>query len=316
MKPIPGMKPAAVSELARATDRLSFLYLEHAIVHRADNAITVTDERGVVHVPGAMVGALLLGPGTTISHQAMMLIGDSGCTIVWVGEKGVRYYGHARPLARTARLLITQAELVSNTRTRLAVAREMYAMRFPHEDSSALTIQQLRGREGARVRQAYRDAADEFGVQWSSRCYKVEDFEAGDSVNQALSAATSCLYGLVHAVVVALGCSPGLGFVHTGHDRSFVYDIADLYKVEIAVPVAFRVAAMPDITDLPAVTRRMMRDSMHEADLLKRCTRDIHSLLRSAGEEESDYDADVVELWGPRDRVAGGQNHDPDDVPW
>jgi CRISP-associated protein Cas1 len=125
----------------------------------------------------------------------------------------------------------------------LGVAREMYAMRFPDEDVSAMTMQQLRGREGARVRRVYRENAERTGVEWSKRNYDPEQWEAGDPVNQALSAANSALYGVVHAVVVALGCSPALGFIHTGHHRSFIYDIADLYKAELTIPIAFDVAA-------------------------------------------------------------------------
>lgn len=129
----------------------------------------------------------------------------------------------------------------------------------------------------------------------------------------ALSAATACLYGLVHAVVVALGCAPGLGFIHTGHDRSFVYDVADLYKVEIAVPVAFGVAAKGR-DDIGADVRRAMRDAMHDAGLLVRCTQDVHQLLGSDGDTDRDYEVDVVELWDTRNRVAAGQNYE--DPPW
>ncbi len=314
MKPIPGTPPANVGQLARISERITFLYLEHAIVHRAGNAITVQDERGVVHVPAATIASVMLGPGTTISHQAMMLLADSGAASVWIGEEAVRYYAHGRPLARTSRLLEAQAALVTNRSSRLRVARAMYAMRFPGEDTEALTMQQLRGREGARVRKAYRETAADYGVEWKSRQYRPDDFEASDDLNMALSAATACLYGLVHAVIVALGCSPALGFVHTGHDRSFVYDVADLYKVEIAVPVAFQVAARGS-DDVGADVRRAMRDSMHDARLLERCTRDVHRLLGSEGESEVDYVADVVELWDRRGNRAAGQNFE-DDLPW
>lgn len=309
MKAIPGTPPSEVQQLARVSDRITFLYLERAVVHRDQNAITVTDERGVVHVPAATIACVLLGPGTNVTHQAMMLLADSGTSIVWVGEEGVRYYGHGRPLARTSRLLEAQARLVSNQSSRLTVARQMYAMRFPGEDVSALTMQQLRGREGARVRKAYRRAADDFGVEWKSRAYRADDFEASDDLNQALSAATACLYGVVQAVVVALGCTPGLGFIHTGHDRSFVFDVADLYKVEMAVPVAFSVVARGEWEDLGAEVRRAMRDRIHDEKLLVRCTRDIHSLLGSAGEDPADFDCDVVRLWDRSSRVAAGQNY-------
>ena len=308
MKPIPGTPPAQVGQLARITDRVTFLYVEHGIVHRDSNAITVRDERGVVHIPAATVASLLLGPGTTISPQAMMLLADSGTSSVWVGEEGVRYYAHGRGLARSSRLLEAQAELVTNRVSRLRVARRMYEMRFAEEDTEGLTMQQLRGREGARVRRIYRETAEEYGVTWSSRKYQPDDFSGGDDLNQALSAATSCLYGVVHAVVVALGCSPGLGFVHTGHDRSFVYDVADLYKMEMAVPVAFGVAANPG-DDLPAEVRRAMRDAIHEGHLLARCTRDIHALLGSDGDHDEDFDVDVIHLWDYRGTLAAGTNY-------
>lgn len=145
MKEIPGAKPVPLGQLVRAQDRLSFVYLEHCVVHRDANAITARDTRGTVHLPAATLGAVLLGPGTTVSQQAMVLLAESAATAVWVGEQGVRYYAHGRSLARSARLLEAQAALVSNQRSRLRVARAMYAMRFPGEDVSGLTMQQLRG---------------------------------------------------------------------------------------------------------------------------------------------------------------------------
>mgnify|MGYP001000905757 CR=1 FL=1 len=314
MKEIPGPRPSTISELVRAQDRLTFIYVERCVVHRDANAITATDERGTIHIPAATLGALLLGPGTNVSHQAMTLLAESGSTAVWVGENGVRYYAHGRTLSRNSRLLSRQAELVSNQASRLRVARAMYEMRFPDEDCSRLTMQQLRGREGARVRRSYRDQAKRTGVKWSGRDYNVKDFSAGSPINQALSAATACLYGAVHAVVVALGCAPGLGFVHTGHERSFVFDIADLYKAELALPVAFDIAAS-DTDDVPASTRRAMRDAMADGSLLARATRDIYRLL----DDDDDGSAeqwDVVHLWDGGDRqVAGGRSYsDPQGV--
>ncbi len=306
-KPIPSARPAEVQELARAQDRLSFVYLERCLVHRDANAITAADEKGVVHIPAAIIGALLLGPGTNISHQAMMLLADSGATTVWVGERGVRYYAHGRPLARTTKLLDLQAAAVSNRKERLAVARRMYEIRFPDDVTEGLNMEQLRGHEGARVRQAYKDAADKYGIEWDRRSYKPQDFDASNDANQALTAATACLYGVVQAVTVALGLSSGLGFVHVGHDRSFIYDIADLYKTEIAVPVAFEVVSRTDVEDIPAETRRAMRDAIFEAKLLTRCVKDIHKVL-GVGSEEDDYGWDVVELWDDKaGTVAAGR---------
>jgi CRISPR-associated protein Cas1 len=249
-----------------------------------------------------------------ISHQAMMLLAESGSTAVWVGERGVRYYAHGRSLARSSALLVAQAELVTNRTSRLRVAREMYAMRFPGEDTSALTMQQLRGREGARVRRCYREEAAAHGIEWNNRRYDPNNFESGDPVNQALSAATTALYGLTHAVIVALGCSPGLGFVHTGHVRSFVFDVADLYKAEYAIPCAFEIAAGTYL-DIGAETRRAMRDRFHDGSLLERCVRDIRHLLLpddATPSSASDTDADVVQLWDGGERVVAGGTSYPE----
>lgn len=316
MRPIPGTPPAKVKELARVQDRLSFVYVERCIIHRDQNAVTVTDKDGVVHVPAATIGALVLGPGTRVTHQAMMLLADSGSTAVWVGEQGVRYYAHGRGLSRTSRWIESQAAIVSNRDRRLAVAREMYGMRFPGESVVGATMQQLRGREGARVRRAYREAAELHGVEWGRRSYDNLDFSSGDPINQALSATTACLYGIVHAVVVSLGCSPGLGIVHTGHERSFVFDVADLYKADLAIPVAFEVAAS-GTDDVPSEARRAMRDAFHEQQLLHRCVRDVQTLL-AEGDVSQVEDWDVIYLWdGSTGRVAGGQDYaDEMEVPW
>lgn len=304
---VPSALPLDLTELVRAQDRISFLYFERCVVSQADNAITVTDETGTVRVPSAELGVLMLGPGTKVSHKAMVTIGECGATVVWVGERGVRMYAFGRPLTHSSALLQRQARLVSNSRTRLAVARAMYQMRFPGEDTSRLTMQQLRGREGARIRRVYRELSERTGVAWSRREYDPDSFDDASEINKALSASHACLYGVAHAVIVALGCSPGLGFVHVGHERSFVYDVADLYKAEISIPVAFETAAQgPD--DIGSAVRHAMRDVLYDMSLLDRMVADIKALLGTEGVGAEE--ADRVALWDERlGEVPGGRQY-------
>jgi len=291
-----GASRPELQSLPQIKERISFLYLERCVINRQDNAITVTDVRGTVHVPSASLSVILLGPGTKVTHRAMELIGDTGASVIWVGENGVRYYAHGKPLTHSSRLLVAQASLVSNVHTRAAVARQMYAMRFPGEDVSKLSLQQLRGREGARIRAVYRKMSKETGVPWHGREYDPEDFQAGDPVNKALSAAHACLYGVAHSVIVALGCSPGLGFVHTGHERSFVYDISDLYKAEISIPIAFKVASKhTEKDDIGSITRRAVRDAISDGRIMLRTVKDIRSILLN--EQECEIEADTIQLW-------------------
>lgn len=294
MNNISGMIRPDLQVLPQIRDRMTFVYLERCKLNRQDSAITVTDDVGVVDIPAAAISVLLLGPGTSVTHRAMELIGDAGVSVIWVGEHGVRYYANGRSLTHQSRLLLKQAKMVSHQRLHLSVVRKMYALRFPGEDVSKLTLQQLRGREGSRIRSVYRQASKEWGVPWKGRDYQPDDFLAGDPVNQALSAGHVCLYGLAHAVISALGCSPGLGFIHVGHECSFVYDIADLYKAEITIPLAFRIASeTPE--DLPAVVRRSVRDAMVSNHILERMVKDIRWLF--AEDETSDSEASAVYLW-------------------
>lgn len=296
MKSNYGAPKTELNELGRVQDRVSFLYLEHARINRQDSAVTVTDQRGTVFIPSAMVGVLLLGPGVDVTHRAMELIGDSGMAVVWVGEHGVRQYAHGRALDHSSRFLEQQAKLVSNRRTRLAVARKMYQMRFPKEDISKLTMQQLRGKEGARVRRIYLEESKKTNVPWNRREYKVDDFDSSTPINKALTAAHQALYGLCCSVVVALGASPGLGFVHTGHDMSFVYDFADLYKAKYSIPVAFEMTAKHGNNDIADWTRRRMRDAFASGKLLVQMVADLKSLLNI----EDDVFADTMHLWDDR----------------
>lgn len=290
-----GAKKPELTELSRVRDRITFLYLEHAKLNRQDSAILVTDSRGTAFVPAAIVSVLMLGPGVDVTHRAMELMGDTGMGVVWVGEQGVRQYAHGRALSHSSRLLEAQAKLVSNNQTRVAVARKMYQMRFPNDDVSGLTMQELRGKEGSRVRQVYRHESRKNDVPWSRREYNPDNFDSGTPINKALTAAHQALYGLSYSVIVAMGASAGLGFVHTGHDLSFVYDFADLYKAEISIPVAFQVAAQfGDDKDIGARTRLAMRDAFAASKILVRMVQDLTSIL---GVTETNISVDLVNLW-------------------
>lgn len=298
-----GMIKPELTELPKITDRMTFIYLEHCTINQENSAIKVTDLEGTVYIPAASITVIILGPGTSVTHRAMEMIGDSGIGVVWAGEHGVRYYASGRSLNSHTRLLVKQAELVSNTRKHLNVVRKMYQMRFPNEDVSRLTLQQLRGREGSRVKAAYKKASEEWGIPWNRREYDPDNFNAGDPVNQALSSGNVCLYGLAHSVICALGCSAGLGFVHIGHECSFTYDIADLYKAETTIPIAFEMAAKirddfenKPPSDFSGMVRRRIRDVIVEKNLLERMVHDIKYLL-SDEEEGDDSQTDSVYLW-------------------
>ncbi|KAA6212421.1 type I-E CRISPR-associated endonuclease Cas1 [Streptomyces albofaciens JCM 4342] len=302
-------------ELARVGDRLSFIYLERCTVHRDDNAITATDTDGTTHIPAATIGTLLLGPGTRITHQAMSVLGECGAGVLWVGEHGVRFYAGGRALTRSSALAEAQATAWANQRTRLEVARAMYHLRFPDEDPTGRTRQDLLSMEGRRLKDCYRRESARTGVPWKRRDYHRDNFAAGDAPNQAVTATAQCLYGIAHAVVTALGCSPALGFVHSGHERSFVLDIADLYKTDTAIPAAFDAAA-DGLDDVASRTRRALRTRINDTNLLDRCVNDIKTLLHHNDAPDAMDREDRMTLQSDGDtRLDSGRNYG-DEVLW
>jgi CRISPR-associated protein Cas1 len=305
-----------LQSLPRFGESWSFLYVEKCLVERDQNAIVLTDTRGRVAVPTAALSCLLLGPGTNLTSSAVELLAANGTSMVWTGEAGVRCYAAGLGETRRAGNLLKQLEAWADPRERLEVCKRMYRVRF---DDAALdpnlTLEQLRGKEGVRVRTAYESYSKMFGVKWEGRFYKTQHWASTDPINRAISVANACLHGLVHAALVSTGFSPAIGFVHTGKALSFVYDIADLYKIDITVPAAFQLIGSQRKDEPDRRMRLACRDRFRETRLLERILPDVQRVLGMRADVAKLYDhsedapADS-RLWDPTTgEVLGGQNH-------
>ncbi len=294
-------------QLPKFRDALSFVYIEHGRIDQHEQSIAVHDVDGVTPIPIAATAVLMLGPGTRVTHAAMTAIADNNSLAIWVGEEGVRCYANGMGGTRSSGALLRQAALATNEASRLEVVKHMYRMRFKEELGEGLTVEQLRGVEGIRVRNTYAQFSKDTGVEWSGRNYDRSDWNNSDPVNRALSAGNSCLYGICHAGILSMGFSPALGFIHTGKQLSFVYDIADLYKTEITIPIAFTMAAEGH-KNLERAVRLRCRDIFKERKLLPRIAKDLQALLGEDGEEFAP-DADPAmptELWTPAQEQGDG----------
>ncbi|NJB67904.1 CRISPR-associated protein Cas1 [Desulfobaculum xiamenense] len=274
---LPKLKPLAVKE------RLSLLFLGRGQLDVQDGAFVLVDCEGVrTHIPVGGVACLMLEPGTRVSHAAVVLAARAGTLLVWTGEAGVRVYSAGQPGGARSDRLLYQAQLALEPAARLKVVRRMFAFRFGEEPPEKRSVEQLRGIEGTRVRAIYAQLAKSFGVAWNRRDYDPHEWGAGDVVNRCLSSATACLYGVSEAAILAAGYAPAIGFLHTGKPRSFVYDIADLFKFETVVPVAFRVASR-NSSDPEGEVRRACRDAFRKTKLLHKIIPTIEDVL-AAGE--------------------------------
>lgn len=287
MRGLPPPRPIPIRE------RSSILFLEKGRLDVLDGAFVLVDEVGVrVHIPIGGVVCLMLEPGTRVSHAAVALAARAGTLLIWVGEAGVRLYAAGQPGGARADRLLYQARLALDDDARLRVVRKMYALRFGEEPPARRSVDQLRGIEGARVREMYKALAARHGIAWRGRDYDPSDWGASDTVNRCLSAATASLYGITEAAVLAAGYAPAIGFLHTGKPQSFVYDIADLYKFETVVPVAFRVAGAAQasrpldgrpVTDPVGEVRRRCRDAFRQSQILARLIPAIEEVLAAGG---------------------------------
>lgn len=304
------MEIADLHVLPKIRDAGSFLYVERGHVEQDDRSIALVNELGRVAIPAASLSLLMLGPGTTITHRAVANAAECGCSLAWVGEQGVRMYAAGLGTTRSARHVLRQAGLLADAGQRMRVVREMYTMRFDEPVPANASLRQVRGAEGARVRDTYRRLSRDYGVPWSGRSYARDAWDAATPVNRALSAANSCLYGICHAAVISVGYSPALGFIHTGKALSFVYDVADLYKMEMAAPAAFR-AIQSGAADVERAARHALREEFHRTRLLGRIVDDMDRLLRVEVDGD-DADTDLArpgDLWDPDGDVTGGANH-------
>jgi CRISP-associated protein Cas1 len=308
---MPGLVPPRPIPLK---DRSTILFIEYGQIDVIDGAFVVVDVNGVrTQIPVGGVACLMLEPGTRLSHAAAALAARAGTLIVFVGEAGVRLYSAGQPGGARADRLLHQARLALDEDLRLKVVRRMFQVRFKEEAPERRSIEQLRGIEGARVKRIYELLAQQHRVTWKRRSYDPGDWDVSDTPNRCVSAATACLHGLAEAAVLAAGYAPAIGFLHSGKPLSFVYDIADLFKFNTVVPVAFEIAgahARGKLREEPArAVRRACRDSFRRAALLEKLIPSIEDVLGASGVPAPETPTDSVPPAFPDKEASGDVGH-------
>lgn len=243
-------------------ERISFLYFEHGTLERQGRGLCFNQSDGAIQIPVGNTTVLLMGPGTTVTHAAISLSGQEGCLILWTGENGVRLYGAGNPRGNGQNLL-KQAAFALDPSKRLIVARKMYNEMFGRPPPQRLDIDQLRGFEGAWVKKWYQDAAEKHNIPWTGR---QRSFLS--PIEKSIAGVNAALYGLCEGVVLSLGFSPSIGFIHQGGIRSFIYDIADTVKFTTVAPLAFHLAQKKEVSE--SVVRQACRNMFFETKLAGR----------------------------------------------
>ena len=276
---MPIFEKPPLESLAPAKDRWTPLYLEHGRLEVDDSSVKWVAADGLIcRLPVATISALMLGPGTTITHAAVKACADSNTPVCWTGAEGMSFYAYGLSPNHNNDMARIHASAWADKKQHAQIARMMFRMRFPGTEVDDKSVAELRGMEGIRVRQLYADLGREHGVSWKARNYDTKNWDVSDDINQALSTANASFYALCSAVICSLGYLPSLGFIHDAGTIPFVYDIADLYKHETTQPAAFLAVKEGPRCDRERV-RRLLKATIEERRILQRMPKDLAALF-------------------------------------
>ena len=278
------LKPT-LADLPKIRERYPFIYLEHGRIEVDDSSIKwISADREVIRLPAAVLMTVLLGPGTSITHEAVKVLATLNTTVCWVGEDSLMFYAVGQTPTSDTRNLKHQLELASDPERSLAVAKKMYLRRFPEAKIKSKKLPELMVMEGGRVRELYVQLAQKYFVLWQGRSYQPGKFELSDLTNKLITSCSSALYALVSSVLHALGLSPRVGFIHSGSPLPFVYDVADLYKADLVFDLAFYLTAkMAGVYDRKYVLEEF-RNRVIEYDFMTKCPNDVLEILELKAE--------------------------------
>jgi CRISPR-associated protein Cas1 len=257
------------------------LYLEHGRLEVDDSSIKwVAADGSVVRIPAARLSAILLGPGTTITHAAITSLSRLNTPVAWVGEDGVRFYSFGVDINEKCQTSMEHAILFADEAKREGVARKMFMDRFPGVSVEGKSVEELRGMEGVRVRNLYSQCAKDTGVPWTGRnsSGQLQHLGEQDDLNRMLTLANHTLYCVCLAAICTMGYLPSLGFVHKDGKIPFVYDIADLYKADVTVRPCFETYAKYGGGDRDMVLG-LLKESLEKHKVVSRIPADLKRLM-------------------------------------
>ena len=292
--------------LTPAKEKISFLYIEKARIEQTEYGIQVIQGRNYSEIPIATIACLLLGPGVSITHRAVENIASAGCSICWMGEYGTKFYCYGEPMTSHSKNILMQMKYHESTALRMKIVRRMYQIRYPNAHIKSKKIEELRGYEGQHVKECYQRLSEEYNIPWQGRVYHTDDFSQSDDINKNLTMLNQYLYAIIEAILVTMGFSTAIGFIHTGNIHSFVFDIADLYKETVLFPLAFRITAN-DGYNL-AKLRKEFHKTVQEHHLMKQIINDLKKLFIDA-EEVCQIPEIEGELWNYKSFVKSGINY-------
>jgi len=266
--------------IPQVKDKYPFIYLERGRLEIDDSSVQWIDSDGnIVHLPIATLNCLLLGPGTSVTHEAIKVMSASNCSICWVGEDSLLFYAHGQTPTADSTNYRKQMQLSHDKKKSLEIARNLFARRFPNAILEGKSLREMMGMEGYRIRQLYENKAEFYNVGWKGRSFEPGKFELSDITNQIMSSANAALYGVLCSAINSMGYTPHMGFIHSGSPMPLVYDLADLYKEYHCIDLAFSLTLEMAGCYNKHIVISNFRKRIIDENLLSKIAKDIDEIL-------------------------------------
>jgi CRISP-associated protein Cas1 len=285
--------------------KVPYFYAEMGRLCVKESSLHFTNDATDIVIPVGRISAIFLGPGTTVTHNAIKICAWSNCSTVWVGEDISKCYAISSSQSRSSSNLLKQIYLLEHKKQ--SILRKYYLKRFGKAPLLfKYTEEQIRGIEGAAMKKIYIECALKYGVPYSGR-RKTEDWSGQPIYDRSISTINSFLYGLCSAVLSTLGYSTALGILHSGNMLSLSFDIADLYKKEFSIPLGFEIAKecknnSTVESDLNRIIRRRSFEKFSKEKLLNKILSDLEDIFDSnlcSKKQDAENEPDPVDLFLP-----------------
>lgn len=226
--------------LTHADERISLLYVEKAKIEQSEYGVQIRQGSKVSEIPITTISCLILGPGTNITHRAVSNCAQAGCSICWMGMDQAVFYAYGNPTTNKSKNILKQMHYHESKVLHTEIIHKMYNWRYPNEKIKSMSLEELKGFEGKKMKEIYSEYAQKYNIDWNFRNAKLNEFDELDLPNKYLNSINHTLYAITQAIIQIMGYSPAIGFIHTGHMQAFTFDISDLFKEEITIPLAFK----------------------------------------------------------------------------
>ena len=263
--------------VVRMEDKLGFQYIEKTVIYVKDNALVLGRKDGRKdRLCTAGLACLLLGAGTSISRDAIKLVSDQNCGILWCGKRGMSMYTVGLNTNSSMKNAKTQIERITNNR--FSLWRKLFFKReISYKDTD--NVKELLLIEATHMKRKYEEMSNRYGLKWNGRVPQVSKMDPSDTLNYAITICNMALYGVATACICGMGYLPQFGIIHGSGATPLSYDLADTVKTYTTIPIAMEYVSSHSEVDINELLS-ILSAKLNEVNVTKTFTETLVMLFQ------------------------------------